>query len=197
MTLLHPNLKRAFDNTYGFGLYEECLMYLAQDIAGWSLHLADRLRKLTKEKGKNPKKVQQWKTEFIEDAVKHGVNEEIAKRIWTEVIELFQGYGFNKSLSVFELVDTYTIDGQFLCSKPIGEVKPGEYVKSRDEQTQKEIFVEVLANHDHGVLPLVEVELNSGEKVKCTMDHKFRVQENGEMLPLWQILRDNLSIVVW
>ena len=31
-------------------------MYLAHDVAGWSLHSADRLRKLTKEKGKNPKK---------------------------------------------------------------------------------------------------------------------------------------------
>ena len=196
MALLHPNLKRAFNDTYGFGLYEECLMYLAQDVAGWNLHSADRLRKLTKEKGKNPKKAQQWKMEFIEDSVKNGVNEEIAKRIWSEVIELFQGYGFNKSLSVFELIDIYTIDGQFLESKPIVDVKPGDYVRSRDEKTQKEIFVEVLDNHDHGVLPLVEVELDSGEKVKCTMDHKFRVQETGDMLPLWQILRDNLSIVV-
>lgn len=100
VSLLHPKLKRAFDSTYGFGLYEECLMYLAQDIAGWSLHSADRLRKLTKEKGKNPKKVQQWKTEFITDATKTGVNEVIAKRIWDEVIDLFQGYGFNISHAV-------------------------------------------------------------------------------------------------
>ncbi|NBW58939.1 hypothetical protein EBR43_14420, partial [bacterium] len=92
-TLLHPNLGRAFNETYGFGLYEESLMYLAQDIAGWSLHSADRLRKLTKEKGKNPKKAQQWKTEFIDNAIKNNVNEEIAKRIWSEVIEPFSGYG--------------------------------------------------------------------------------------------------------
>lgn len=100
MSLLHPNLGRAFNSTYGFGLYEECLMYLAQDIAGWSLHSADRLRKLTKEKGKNPKKAQQWRTEFITDAVKTGVNEEIAKRIWDEVVDKFQGYGFNVSHAV-------------------------------------------------------------------------------------------------
>jgi DNA polymerase-3 subunit alpha len=100
MTLLHPNLGRAFNSTYGFGLYEECLMYLAQDIAGWSLHSADRLRKLTKEKGKNPKKAQQWRTEFITDAVKNGVNEAIAQRIWDEVVDKFQGYGFNVSHAV-------------------------------------------------------------------------------------------------
>ena len=45
-------------------------MYLAQDVAGWSLHSADRLRKLTKEKGKNPKKAQEWRAEFISDALK-------------------------------------------------------------------------------------------------------------------------------
>ena len=196
MSLLHDNLKRAFNDTYGFGLYEECLMYLAQDVAGWSLHSADRLRKLTKEKGKNPKKVQQWKLEFIADSIKNGVNEEIAKRIWQEVIELFSGYGFNKSLSVSQPIDIYSKDGKFLHSKTIGEVKPGEYVRSRDEFTGQEVFVEVLDIHDHGILDLVEVELTTGQKVKCTLDHKFRVQESGEMLPLWQILENNLSIVV-
>lgn len=100
MSLLHPNLGRAFNSTYGFGLYEECLMYLAQDIAGWTLHSADRLRKLTKEKGKNPKKAQQWRTEFITDAVKNNINEELAKRIWDEVVDKFQGYGFNVSHAV-------------------------------------------------------------------------------------------------
>lgn len=100
MTLLHPKLGRAFNSTYGFGLYEECLMYLAQDIAGWSLHSADRLRKLTKEKGKNPKKAQAWRLEFITDASKNNVNEEIGKRIWDEVVDKFQGYGFNVSHAV-------------------------------------------------------------------------------------------------
>jgi DNA polymerase-3 subunit alpha len=107
MSLLHPNLGRAFNSTYGFGLYEECLMYLAQDIAGWSLHSADRLRKLTKEKGKNPKKALQWRTEFISDAVKQGVNEEIAKRIWDEVVDKFQGYGFNVSHAVLYSMTGY------------------------------------------------------------------------------------------
>jgi DNA polymerase III subunit alpha len=100
MSLLHPKLDRAFGRTNGLGLYEECLMYLAQDIAGWNLHSADRLRKLTKEKGKNPKKAQQWRNEFIEDAIKNNVNEEIAKRIWDEVVDKFQGYGFNVSHAI-------------------------------------------------------------------------------------------------
>jgi DNA polymerase-3 subunit alpha len=98
--LMHPLLQRAFGDTYGFGLYEECLMYLAQDVAGWDLHSADRLRKLTKEKGKNPEKVKKWRQEFIDDAVnKVKLDKQIATRIWDEVVAGFGGYGFNKSHS--------------------------------------------------------------------------------------------------
>lgn len=105
--LLHPTLGRAFNNTFGFGLYEESLMYLAQDVAGWSLHSADRLRKLTKEKGKNPKKAQEWRAEFIKDAMSNNVNESIAKRIWDEVVDKFQGYGFNMSHSILYSMTSY------------------------------------------------------------------------------------------
>ena len=105
--LLHPTLGRAFNNTFGFGLYEESLMYLAQDVAGWSLHSADRLRKLTKEKGKNPKKAQEWRAEFIKDATNNNVNEAIAKRIWDEVVDKFQGYGFNMSHSILYSMTSY------------------------------------------------------------------------------------------
>src|SRR5580692_4239393 len=82
-------------------------MYLAQDVAGWSLHSADRLRKLTKEKGKNPKKAQEWRAEFIQDAIKKKVPEAIAQRIWDEVVDKFQGYGFNMSHSVLYSMTSY------------------------------------------------------------------------------------------
>ena len=105
--ILHPSLNRAFGATYGFGLYEECLMYLAQDVAGWSLHSADRLRKLTKEKGKNPEKAAKWRQEFIDDAVKNKISEKIATRVWDEVIGGFSGYGFNLSHSVLYSMTSY------------------------------------------------------------------------------------------
>jgi DNA polymerase III subunit alpha len=130
-SLLHPNLGRAFNNTFGFGLYEESLMYLAQDIAGWSLHSADRLRKLTKEKGKNPKKAQEWRAEFIRDAVKNNnINEGIAKRIWDEVVDKFQGYGFNMSHSILYSMTSYKTaylkahyPVEFLMANLMAEVK--------------------------------------------------------------------------
>jgi hypothetical protein len=197
MELMHPVLHRAFASTYGFGLYEECLMYLAQDVAGWDLHSADRLRKLTKEKGKNPKKVAGWRKEFIADAQKNKrLSAALATRIWDEVIAGFGGYGFNKSLYFLQEVDIYSSDGRFISSKPIKDVTSGEFVRSRDETTGDDIYIEVLANHDHGEQEVFEVELESGEKVTCTMEHKFRVQETGEMLPLREIIDLGFSIVV-
>ena len=147
MSLLHPNLARAFNTTYGFGLYEECLMYLAQDVAGWSLHSADRLRKLTKEKGKNPKKAQEWRTEFINDSVKNGVNEAIAKRIWDEVVDKFQGYGFNVSHAVLYSMTGYKTAYlkahypiEFLMANLMAEVKSNTPdAKGNIEQIKKEL----------------------------------------------------------
>ena len=146
--LLHPNLGRAFNNTYGFGLYEESLMYLAQDIAGWSLHSADRLRKLTKEKGKNPKKAQEWRLEFINDAVKNNnVNEDIAKRIWDEVVDKFQGYGFNMSHSILYSMTSYKTAYlkahypiEFLMANLMAEVKSNSPdAKGNIEKIKKEL----------------------------------------------------------
>jgi DNA polymerase-3 subunit alpha len=154
--LLHPKLGRAFNNTFGFGLYEESLMYLAQDVAGWSLHSADRLRKLTKEKGKNPQKALQWRTEFIRDAMNNQVNEEIAKRIWDEVVDKFQGYGFNMSHSVLYSMTSYKTAYlkahypiEFLLANLMAEVKSNTPdAKNNIEKIKKE-----LRSHSVKIIP--------------------------------------------
>jgi DNA polymerase-3 subunit alpha len=105
--LLHPKLQRAFGSTNGCGLYEECLLYLALDVAGWNLHKADGLRKLTKDKGKNPAKVVKLREDFIEGAEKTGVGKELGAKIWDEVVSGFAGYGFNKSHSTLYSITSY------------------------------------------------------------------------------------------
>lgn len=195
VAMLHPSLERAFGATYGFGLYEESLMYLAQDVAGWNLHGADRLRKLTKEKGKNPKKAAAWRLEFIQGAVANNIDEAMATLIWDDVVEKFSGYGFNKCLSGDTDIATYTKEGRFLRLLNIKDFKGGEFVRSRDEEQQKDIFVEVQKLHKNGDKEMVEITLDSGEKIQCTMDHKFRTK-CGQMRSLSDILTENLSIFV-
>ena len=175
MSLLHPKLGRAFNSTYGFGLYEECLMYLAQDVAGWSLHSADRLRKLTKEKGKNPKKAQQWRNEFIADALKTCVNEEIAKRIWDEVVDKFQGYGFNVSHAVL-----YSMTGfktaylkshfpvEFLMANLMAEVKSN----TPDAASNIEKIKKELRQHKVKIVP---PDINSSQLI-------YTIKEGNKLL---------------
>jgi len=106
--LLHPLLERAFKETYGFGLYEECLMVIAEDVAGWDLNDADALRKLTKEKGKNPEKVKKWKEDFIEGAVKNkNLSQKDGEFIWDEVVAKFGAYSFNHSHSIAYSLTSY------------------------------------------------------------------------------------------
>ena len=109
ISLFHPLLANALNGTYGYALYDESLLVLANDVAGWDLAEADKLRKLTKEKGKNPKKVKQWKAEFIEGAKNNNVPEESANRIWEKVIEPLGKYSFNKSHAVeYSFLSFYT-----------------------------------------------------------------------------------------
>jgi DNA polymerase III subunit alpha len=98
--LLHPSLERAMKDHYGFSIYDESLLVLSSDVAGWTLAEADQLRKLTKAKGKYPEKARKARESFIGDAIKRGVDEQAAIKIWEEIIEPFGSYSFNKSHSV-------------------------------------------------------------------------------------------------
>ena len=107
--LLHPKLHNAYKTTYGYGLYEESLLYIARDIANWDLHSADRLRKFVKEKGKYPEKDQKLKEDFIADSVKNGFDLEIATEIYDVCISGFSGYGFNiPHATLYSMLSFYT-----------------------------------------------------------------------------------------
>ena len=99
--LLHPSLQNAFQKTFGFGLYDESILQLGQDVAGWSLNEADRIRKMIKEKGKNPDKNKKLRDEFIDGAIKNNnIERSMATRIWDEVLDVFKHYTFNKSHAI-------------------------------------------------------------------------------------------------
>lgn len=98
--VMHPSLERAMKDTYGFSIYDESLLILSEDVAGWDLAEADKLRKLTKEKGKNPEKAKKWREEFIEGAIENKIEEKMAIRIWEEIVEPYGRYSFNKSHAV-------------------------------------------------------------------------------------------------
>jgi len=105
--LYHKSLDRALSPTFGYLLYDESLLTIAKDVAGWDLDEADKLRKLTKEKGKNPEKVKKWRQEFVDGGIKNGLDKEIAEKIWDSVVSNAGAYTFNKSHAVLYSMISY------------------------------------------------------------------------------------------
>ena len=93
---LHPKLEPILVNTYGIPLYQEQIMKIAQELAGFTLSEADVLRKAI---GKKIKKLlMAQKEKFIEGCKKNQIKENIAQQIW-HWIEPFASYSFNRSHS--------------------------------------------------------------------------------------------------
>jgi len=106
----HSTLEKALGGTYGVSLYEEGMMAIAKDCAGWDLNQADALRKITKQKGKDPGLVLRTEASFLKDCMsKTGMSYEQAKDIWDNEIIPFGLYGFNKSHSIlYSHISVYT-----------------------------------------------------------------------------------------
>jgi DNA polymerase-3 subunit alpha len=91
---LHPKLKPILESTYGICVYQEQVMKIAQDLAGFSLAEADILRKAI---GKKIRKLlMDQKEKFIGGMVKNGISDAISQKIWNW-IEPFAKYSFNRS----------------------------------------------------------------------------------------------------
>ena len=93
---LHPKLKPILEKTYGVCIYQEQLMQIARDLAGFSLSEADVLRKAVGKKIKSLLLEQREK--LINGMMKNGIEKDIAQKIWEWVLP-FAHYGFNRSHS--------------------------------------------------------------------------------------------------
>ncbi|KAB2923669.1 MAG: DNA polymerase III subunit alpha [Bacteroidetes bacterium] len=102
---LHPRMEPILKETYGVIVYQEQVMRIASDIAGFTLAKADLMRRAM---GKKDKKIMdELKVEFIEGAQKASrLSAALAGEIF-DLIEKFASYGFNKSHSVAYSVVAY------------------------------------------------------------------------------------------
>ena len=103
-TYLHPKLEPILRDTYGVILYQEQVMRIASDLAGFTLGEADLLRRAMGKK--KPEIIAGLRSQFIEGAVQNGVDRDIAGQIF-DLMEYFAGYGFNKSHSAAYALITY------------------------------------------------------------------------------------------
>ena len=95
---LDPALKPILERTYGVLVYQDDLLIIAHDIAGYSWGEVDKFRKAVGKK--IPEEMQAQKEKFINGVVTHSKwSDSKARELW-DWIEPFAAYGFNKAHSV-------------------------------------------------------------------------------------------------
>jgi DNA polymerase-3 subunit alpha len=100
----HEWLRPILEPTYGIILYQEQVMQIAQELAGYTLGGADMLRRAMGKK--KPEEMAKQRAVFEEGARAKGVDGELAIKIF-DLVEKFAGYGFNKSHSAAYALVSY------------------------------------------------------------------------------------------
>ena len=100
----HTILEPILSETYGIMVYQEQIMRIAQDLAGYSLGQADLLRRAMGKK--KVSEMQKHRGIFVKGASERGVSESVADELFDQMV-LFAEYCFNKSHSTAYGAVTY------------------------------------------------------------------------------------------
>ncbi len=89
-----PQLKPILQDTYGILVYQEQIIRIAAELAGYEPGEADMIRKAVSKKKRDL--MDQHKAQFTAGAMQRGFSREVCEAIWGD-IEFFARYGFNKA----------------------------------------------------------------------------------------------------
>lgn len=99
VTYEHPSMEPALRKTLGVPLFQEQLMQVAVDCAGFSAVEADQLRRAMGSK-RSTEKMRRLRNRFFQGMAElHGITGEVAERIY-EKLEAFANFGFPESHSL-------------------------------------------------------------------------------------------------
>ena len=115
VTYPHPSLKELLDETYGIIVYQDQVLLILQQFAGYTLGAADIVRKAMGKKIASL--MAQERDNFVAGAIGKGFDRSLAVEIF-DLIEPFAGYAFNKAHSVsYALISYWT--GYFKAHYPV------------------------------------------------------------------------------
>jgi DNA polymerase-3 subunit alpha len=168
------------EDTYSINIYQEQSMIIARDIAGFS---GPQCMKLIKGIGKKDANLLLGlRKEFLDGCSSVGrVTDEEANSIFDN-IEASARYAFNKCASPDTLVQTLRGPSR------LDDIVIGDLVNSPDG------FIEVTDKFECGQKEVVEIELENGKTIICTLDHKFLCGDR-KVRELREIINLNLDIV--
>ncbi|MBG0742381.1 MAG: DNA polymerase III subunit alpha [Cylindrospermopsis raciborskii KL1] len=177
-------LQPILNETYGIMVYQEQIMKIAQDMAGYSLGQADLLRRAMGKK--KVAEMQKQQEKFIDGATKNGVKKQVAEQLFADMLK-FAEYCLSYETEVL------TLEYGFL---PIGEIVDKQMVCTVFSLNDSgNVYTQPIGQwHDRGVQELYEYCLDDGSTIRATKDHKFMTTQ-GEMVPIDEIFHQGWELV--
>jgi DNA polymerase III subunit alpha len=179
----HPTLETILKETYGILCYQEQIMKMAQDLSGYSLGQADLLRRAMGKK--KPEEMAKQQETFVGGAIDRGVDPKVAANLWDQMVK-FAEYCLSYETPVLTLE---------YGAIPIGRIVEQQLVCTvYTVDARGYVYGQPIAQwHDRGVQEVFEYQLDTGEKIQATRDHKFMV-DSGEMVAIDDIFTQGLSL---
>jgi len=181
----HPILESILNETYAIMVYQEQIMRIAQDMAGYSLGQADLLRRAMGKKKLSD--MQKHRNIFIDGAKKNGVKQKVAEELFDQMV-LFAEYCLSEDTLIL------TIEyGPLPIGKIVREQIPCT-VFTVDDQGHP--YTQPIAQwHHRGNQEVFEYCLDDGGIIHATQDHRFMTTD-GQMLPIDTIFEQGLPLQV-
>jgi DNA polymerase-3 subunit alpha len=152
-------------------VYQEQIMQIASEMAGFTMGEADTLRRAMGKKDRDL--MAQQRSKFLAGCKERGTAAAKAERVW-DLMEKFAGYGFNKCLTADSWVEM--ADG---ARKPITAIREGDLVLTKDGPQRARTV------RPSGIRTVGRLRLANGMSVRCTPDHPVFTQRgwvNAEKL---------------
>jgi len=176
---LHPKMGEVLKQTYGIMIFQENLMRVAQELAGFTLGQADILRKVVGKKKIELIKKENLDNLFYDGCAKNGIDKATSEKIF-EQIKYFGEYGFNRSHSACYAYLAYQTAYlkvyypiEFMCSLMSSEIDNNDQdLKLKAYQAEADRMGIAFMKRDINKSGL-KFSIESGKRIKDGSDYEF------------------------